>query len=239
MQATIYVTEEAFRTAQAIRDLDNYDRSNLCDEEPDLTTRAGYHLKNANKLNLAVLPSTANVAYCIGPAAATEFGIESPQVSVPANLRGCIFERAPDLPPNYADIVMYWSGDTLNANTSGAVYYQCPLNSYMVDLGPDAVMAPAINDRLLSEGVVVAVNNLSEVLSTLSPGDFIKLLVPVDANMLSSEPEAFQSNAEYGLAGDRFEWVFLKVADVLASPDPDRIYIDLLCNELLDYGYWY
>jgi hypothetical protein len=109
----------------------------------------------------------------------------------------------------------------------------------MVDLGPDAVMAPAINDRLLSEGVVVAVNNLSKLLSSLSPGDFIELLVPVDADMLSNEPEAFQSNAEYGLAGDRFERVFLKVADALASPDPDRIYIDLLCNELLDYGYWY
>lgn len=239
MQATIYVTQDAFDTAQTVKDLDNYDRSNLCDEVPGLAYRAGYHLKNANMLNLAVLPETANVAYRIVPTEVGQFDIGSPQLSVPANLRGCIFERAPDLPVGYADIVPYWSGETLNANTSGAVYYQCPLNAYMVDLGPDAVYAPVVNDRLLSEGIVVAINGLDNMLHGVLPEDFIEVLVPVDANMLGNEPEAFQSDAEYGLTTERFEQVFLKVADILASPDPDRIFIDLLCNELIDYGYWY
>ena len=47
MPATIYVTAEAYATAQAIKDLDYYDRLNLSEEMPDFDKRPGYHLKNA------------------------------------------------------------------------------------------------------------------------------------------------------------------------------------------------
>jgi len=227
MQATIYVSNEAYQTAQTIKDLDYYDRAILCDELPDFENRPGYHLKSANKLNLALLPVDANIATV------------SPAVTMPANLRGCIFEGAPDLPPGYADIVTYWSGKTVNTSTSGAVYFQCQLNEYMIDLGPDPVNAPVINDRLLSEGVVVAISGLAGGLRALSSEDFIEIKFPIDPAMLGVEPDDFLSTGKYGVTGERYERVFLKVADILASPDRDHVFIDLLCNELLDYGYWY
>jgi hypothetical protein len=232
MHATIYVTKEAYETAQAIKDLDYYDRAELCDALPDLPNRPGYHLKNANKLKLAPLPEDANIALRLSHK-------DTEQVFMPANLRGCIFERAPNLPPGYADIVTYWSGETVNLSTSGAVYFQCQLNEYMVDLGADPVLGPVVNDRLLSEGVVVAVIGLAEKLPGLTSEDFIELTFPVDPDMLGVEDDTFRSPKEYGVRADRYERVFLKVADILASPDCDRVYIDLICNELLDYGYWY
>lgn len=227
MQATIYVSNEAYQTAQTIKDLDYYARANLCDELPGFENHPGYHLKNANKLKLALLPVDASIATV------------SPEVTMPANLRGCIFEGAPDLPPGYADIVTYWSGEAVNSNTSGAVYFQCSLNEYMVDLGPDPVNAPVINDRLLSEGIVVETSGVADLLRDLSQGDFIEIKFPIDPAMLGVEPDDFVSTGKYGVTGERYERVFLKVADILASPDRDHIYIDLLCNELLDYGYWY
>lgn len=232
MQATIYVTTEAYQTTQIIKDLDYYDRTNLCDELPDLANRPGYHLKNANKLKLAILPINANIIQCLNH-------MDSPQVSMPANLRGCIFERAPDLPPGYADIVGYWSGKTVNTNTSGAVYFQCQLNAYMVDLGTDPVDEPVINDLLLSEGIVVAILGFAAMLPRLSPEDFIEIRFPLDLAMLGVEPDDFRSVEDYGMSAEYGDRVFLKVADILASPDRDRVYIDLLCNELIDYGYWY
>ena len=228
MQATIYVTHEAYETAQMIKDLDYYDRMDLCDDIPDLSDRPGYHFKNANKLKMAPLPESANI---IRP--------DSLQVSMPANLRGCIFEKAPNLPDGYADIVGYWSGVTVNTNTSGAVYFQCPLNEYMVDLGHAGCEVPIINDRLLSEGVVVAVSGFSELLLKLTPEDYIEVEVPLDSSMLDIESCSFQTKADYDVTKGRFEVVYLQVADILAAPDSNRIYIDLLRHELLDYGYWY
>lgn len=227
MQATIYVTAEAFETAQSIKDLDHYDRATLCDEVPDFAVQSGYHFKNGNKLRLAVLPGDATVE-CVESMA-----------TFPANLRGCIFEAAPNLPPDYAEIVTYWSGDTVNASSSGAAYYQCALNEYMVNLGPDPVYGPVVNDRLLSEGIVIAVTGLAQLLAGMAAEAFIEIKVPIDAEMLGIEPEAFRSTSKYDTSLERFDQVFLKVADILASPDPDRVYIDLLCNELIDYGYWY
>lgn len=239
MQATIYVTPEAFQTAMTINDLGYSERTNLCDEIPALADQPGYHFKNADKLKLAVLPPDARVALVVAEAGvksdrSVEFGI-----TLPANLRGCIFEMAPNLPPGYAEIVAYWSGETMNTNSSGAAYFQCSLNEYMVDLGPDPVNAPVINDRLLSEGVVVAILGLEALLSRLSPEDFIEVQVPIDPDMLGIEPDSFLSTAEYDASTARRDQVFLKVADILASPDRDRVFIDLLCHELLDYGYWY
>ena len=35
------------------------------------------------------------------------------------------------------------------------------------------------------------------------------------------------------------EKIFLKVSDVLASPDPENVYIEVLRYEMMDYGYFY
>lgn len=236
MQAPIYVTAEAYHTANAIKDLDYYDRINLCEEDAGFDKRSGYHFKNANKIKLAILPDGASIVNVTGLLGSLV------SITMPSNLRGCIFEGAPDLPASYADIVSYWSGESVNTNSSGAAYFQCPLNEYMVDLGPDPLDAPVVIDRLLSEGVVVAITGLSSVLHQLLPGDYIEVRFPIDSAMLGLEPDAFCSTKPYGQGAgqqDQYDQVYLKVSDVLSSPDPDRIYIDLLFNELIDYGYWY
>jgi hypothetical protein len=235
MQATIYVTNEAYQTAQAVKDLDYYDRVNLCDEIPDFEKRPGYHFKNANKIKLAVLPEDAIVAI-------EADAIDFLSVSMPANLRGCIFDGAPELPAGYADIVTYWSGESINTSTSGAAYFQCPLNEYMVDLGPDPIDAPIVNDRLLSEGIVVAITGISALLHDLSPESYIGVKFPIDPGMVGLEPDDFRSTKAYADNAEhceQYDQVYLKVSDILASPDRERVYIDLLFNELIDYGYWY
>jgi hypothetical protein len=235
MPATIYVTAEAYETAQTIKDLDYYDRLNLSEETPDFDKRPGYHLKNANVLQLAVLPDDAIV---IAPSAIGH----RLSMSAPANLRGCIFEGAPNLPEGYAAIIAYWSGASINLNTSGAAYFQCALNEYMVDLGPDPVFEPVVNDRLLSEGVVLAIAEVSKLTEGLSPDAYIEIRVPVDPAMLGVEIDDFRSIKDYSIEnaqGHHYDKVFLKVADIFQSPDPDRIYIELLRNEMIDYGYWY
>lgn len=235
MSATIYVTAEAFETSQAIKDMDYHDRCELSDEDPSFPDRPGYYLKNANKINVASLPDQARVTVLSN----TQCNYS---IKLPANLRGCIFERAPSLPLNYAEIVSYWSGETINSSVSGAVYFQCPLNAYMVDLGAEPLDEPVVNDQLLSEGIVVEVKGLATLASSLSPDDFIECSIPLDKNMLGIEPDNFRSTHPYQTSpktNDGFEKVYLKVSDILASPNPDRIYIDLLCNELIDYGYWY
>ncbi len=237
MQATIYVTPAAYATAQTIKDLDYFDRTSLCDEIPGFENRQGYHFKNANKLRLAPLPDNSNVAMSLSHGHVSP--PDSPKVGMPAHLRGCIFEQAPNLPKDYAEIVTYWSGETVNSSTSGAVYFQCPLNEYMVDLGADPVEGPVVNDRLLSEGVVVQITGLAPTIQHLSPEDFIEIVFPVDLDMLGVEPDGFRSAGQYGAMTDLMERVYLKVQDILNSPDQDRVFIDLLCNELIDYGYWY
>lgn len=233
MQATIFLKPEAFSTSQIVKDLDHNERADLCDEEPDFAARPGYHLKNANKLLVAQLPEGAVVKFvgCVG-------SVES-AVKFPLNLRGCIFEGAPNLPPGYSEIVQYWSGEAINATSSGAVYYQNPLNEYMVDLGPDAVYGPVVTDRLLSEGIVVAITGLRTFVAELALEDFVEIHVPLDEEMLGIEPDAFRSSSGYDIHQKKFEQIFLKVSDIVSSPDQDHIYIDLLVNEMIDYGYWY
>jgi hypothetical protein len=244
MQATIYVTQEAMETANAIKDLDYYDRVSLSDDETtDLSMHDGYYLKNANKLHLAVLPASANVPICLSP---DEPAIYHRHVSMPANLRGCIFEKAPHLPDGYAGIVTYWSGEPINTNTSGAAYFQCSLNDYMVDLTPTDAnagndgAASVVMDNLLSEGVVVCIDDVESLIANLSLHDFIEIKLPINQSMLGIETVDFRSAKEYDAGLDpRCERIHLKVAEILRSPDRNRIFVDVLRHDLIDYGYWY
>lgn len=228
-QASIYVNQAAYDTAMTVKDLDYYQRSTLCDDMPGFENRPGYHLKNANKLKLAVLPDSASVVRVAS------------QITMPVNLRGCIFEGAPHLPQGYAESVTYWSGDAMNINVSGAVYFQNQQNGYMVDLGPEPVDAPVLKDRLLSEGVVVIITGLASIVAALSPEDYVEVKVPIDAAMLGIEQEEFLSTRAYGAAADESALfsLYLQVADILASPNPDCIAIDALASELYDYGFFY
>ncbi|OWY34645.1 hypothetical protein [Herbaspirillum aquaticum] len=242
MQATIYVSEEAMATAIAIKDLSHYDRITLSDDpNTDLSQSPGYFLKNANKLKLATLPTNHRVIASLAPGRADNIA----DVSMPVHLRGCIFERAPNLPPQYAQIMTYWSGEAVNLDDSRAVHFQSPLNEYMVELRPaqgrveDAYSEMAACDRLLSEGIVVAITGLMQLCNSALPTDFIEIVLPVDLDIAGIEPDAFRSSRSYNVDDEQLEKVYLRIVDIMRSPNPDAIYIDLIRNELIDYGYVY
>lgn len=236
MNATIHVTKEAYATSVVLKNLDYHDRLALSDDE-DFTQREGYYLKNSKTMQLKALPDDAHIAVTLDPDNPAQFDAH---VCLPMHLRGCIFENAPVLPDRYAEIVLYWSGKTVNSKEGGAVYFQNPLNEYMVDLvaaGDDSGQAMPIDD-LLSEGVVVFLRNLGTLALQLKPSDFIQVTLPIDEAVLINEDEAFRRKP-YVPSSERFEQIFLSAHEILSSPDPDNIFIDLLRHELLDYGYFY
>lgn len=246
MSATIYITPQAMETATALRGLDYYDRCSLSDEGAvDWTAKEGYYLKNADELNVAALPKDALIALRLHPESREEY---AQHVSLPANLRGCLFEKAPFLPDDYASIVRYWSGLPVNANVSGAVYYQNPHNAYLVDLSAldewerydRGQTSTADVDALLSEGVVISINGLGSLLKHVLGDQYIEIVIPVDESMLGLDNGSFWTDSEYDLGSkERCERLFLKVGDIHRSPNPDQVYIDALRYEQLDYGYHY
>jgi hypothetical protein len=246
MTTTIYTTAEALATVLAIKDLDYYDRCSLSDNDAtDLTHNAGYYLKNANKLNWAALPDDSAV---VARVLAKDQGIYAAHVSIPANLRGCIFENAPNLPPLYKQIIEYWSGEPLNTNAGGAAYYQNPMNAYEIDLSPLDAEHEAGNfggnvaaiDALLSEGVVVSIIGLGSLTRHAGDDDFVEVEIPIDGALLFLDNPDFRTQRAYNRTpSERTERIFLKVADIRKSPDPARIFVDALRYEELDYGFYY
>lgn len=241
MPATIYVTPESFATMTLIAPLDYYDRMTLSDAPAsDPSRREGYFLKNLSHLSVSVLPEDAHIALQLEAGAA--------EVSFPTELRGCIFERAKHLPtPDYQSIVAWWSGTTFNSNSDCAAYYQCPAQRYEVDLAAlDAnpeliskrVSTPRI-DALLSEGVVVSIVGLGGLLSDAADDDLVSIVLPIDDDLLGLDNGGFLAEKSYNVTSDRTERIFLRVADIRRSPDPQRIYIDILRYEELDYGFYY
>jgi hypothetical protein len=246
MSATIYITPQAMETAAVLHGLDYYDRCSLTDEGAvDWTAKEGYYLKNADVLKVAALPENASIALRLHPESREEY---VRHVSMPANLRGCLFEKAPFLPDDYASIVRYWSGLPVNANVSGAVYYQNPHNAYLVDLSAldelerydRGQISTADIDALLSEGVVISINGLGSLLKQVPRDQYIEIVIPVDESMLGLDNGSFWTDREYDLGSkERRERLFLKVEDIYRSPNPDQVYIDALRYEQLDYGYHY
>lgn len=245
MTVTIYVTTEAMATVLKIKDLDYYDRCCLADNEAtDLTRKEGYYLKTTHKLNLAPLPDDALLVASLRMNDADY----SERVSVPASLRGCIFEKAPNLPPRYKEIIEYWSGEPLNTNAGGAVYYQNPMNAYVVDLAPLEAANAAGDyggnvvgmDALVSEGVVLHIAGLGKAISGAPDEGFVEIEIPLDDAMLALDNPEFLTGQPYAQAtGQRSERIFLKVSDIHCSPDPDQIFVDALRYEELDYGFYY
>lgn len=238
MQATIYISREAMATAIAIKDLDYHTRVSLADDvSTDLSNQPGYYLKNADKIKLAELPTAAHVALRLHIAEQLQATFE---ISMPTNLRGCIFEHAPNLPDGYADIITYWSGKPLNADDYRAVFFQNPQNEYLVELRALDGEECTSTDRLLSEGIVASIKGIAGMIESLGPEDFIEVEIPIDASMVGIENDGFRSSSPYSPSeAGRYQHIYLKVSDIQRSPDPNHIMIDLLRYELLDYGYWY
>lgn len=245
MTATIYTTKEAMETVLAIKDLDYYDRCCLADrEETDLTRKAGYYLKTTHERHPAPLPENAALTACIRGTNADYWE----RVSFPENLRGCVFENAPQLPPRYKEIIEYWSGEPLNTNAGGAVYYQNPLNAYTIDLSPLNAAHEAGNysgnittmDALLSEGVVIRIVGLGKMVGNASDEEFVEVEILLDESLLVLDNPEFLTGKPYDrTTGQRSERIFLKVSDVRRSPDPDQVFVDALRYEELDYGFYY
>ena len=245
MRATIYLTKEAWALGQALKDVDYYDRCTLSDDiASDPTGKDGYYIKNANKLKPAPLPDDAKIVFRIHPGDA----IYSEMVSMPVHLRGVIFEHAPHLPERYAEIIRYWSGETLNSNVGNAAYYQNPAHAYDVDLSAvrendelfsQQQSSPAV-DALVSESVVVNIIGLDSATVGAPDTAFVEVALPIDEGMLWLDNGEFMTGKCYDLrAAKRFERIFLLLSDVRNSPDPARIFADVLRYEELDYGFYY
>ena len=151
----------------------------------------------------------------------------SERVSFPEQLRGCVFQKSPHLPPRYKEVIEYWSGEPLNTNAGGAAYYQNPLNSYTVDLSPlDAAHEAGdysgnvtTMDALLSEGVVIHIVGLGKMLSNASDEEFVEIEIPLDEPLLALDNPGFLTGKPYDCATDqRSERIFLKVSDIRRSP---------------------
>lgn len=240
MPATIYVTPQSFDTMTLIAPLDYYDRVTLSDDPAtDSSCREGYYLKNLSNLTVSVLPDNANIAVYLNASA--------PEISFPTELRGCIFEHAPHLPPNYQRIVAYWSGTPINAGDDCAIYYQCPAQRYEVPLGNSEGGSELIGpqdgtrpiDALVSEGVVVSIVGLGARLADAADDDFVSVVLPIDDDLLGLDNGGFLAESVYNVTLKRVERIFLRVADIRRSPDPQCIYIDILRYEELDYGFYY
>jgi hypothetical protein len=246
MSATIYVTVEAMATLDLIRGLDYYDRCGLSDDPQteDVSQKAGYYLMSDTQMQVAVLPTGANIALKLTP---FDQAIYKRHVSLPASLRGCLFQHAPRLPDGYAAIVKFWSGDTVSKKSTGAVYFQPSQNEYMVDLSvldtdldPETPSELGGIDDLLSQGVVVHLNGLGALSLALQPDQFLEIQVPVYLPMLGLEQESFRSTKDYPLdPSQRCETIFINIGDIRRSPNPDAIWIDLLRFESMDYGFFY
>lgn len=245
MTGTIYVTKEAMATIDAIKNLDYYDRCELSDsEETNFTSKEGYYLKDGNALPVAVLPDSAEVIMRLVPEDEATY---ARHVSFPPELRGCVFEKAPHLPDRFSEIIRYWSGKTVNSNVGGAAFYQNPNNCYLVDLSAldaiednDEQLVTAKFDALLSEGVVIRITGLGQMLLNAKMNQFVEIVIPVDESMLGQDNGNFRSDKPYDQRPkEHAERIFLKVADIFTSPNSDDVLIDVLRYEALDYGFHY
>jgi hypothetical protein len=198
-------------------------------------------------LNLQVLPEGANVGLQINT---KRLDYYADLVEFPNDLSMCIFSRAPGLPDKYAEIMAFWSRPAWTPSDTGAKYYQNESHSYMVNLDSDDCddedvienedgTVTVLEDQLLSESIVVHIKELGRLIGehNLDPEQFIEIGIPIDPDVLSEDGSP--NFLTYNKQSDRFDRIFLQVKDVMASPDPENIYIDLLRHEMLDYGYYY
>ena len=229
-QATIYVTEKALATVGELVGLDECDRDYLnAKPEPRLNQQEGYYL-STESMRLAVLPVDAEVVRLLSPR-----GMETycRHVSFPPELRGVVFSGAPRLPANYASILGYWSPLQITTQHDGAQNCQNLLSEYAV---PEIAGYP--QDALLSNAVVACIQNVRTVIAGMTPQNFIEIHIPVDAEMLGMDREKFDSCVAYDInASLSCDRIYLKVQDVLESPNPDFIAIAVLHTENHDADY--
>ena len=249
MSVTIFTTQETIDNLEKIKGLDYYER--VADEGHPCYGQPGWAIHP--KLTLAALPEGSAVGLEINTKVIDFY---RDHVSFPVHLRGCVFSKAPNLPEKYEEIIAYWSHDVSAPEETNAVYAQNPMNEYMVDMHkldsddePDdeeeAENCRKQMDSLLTEGIVVHIKELGELIKihNLQPDHYIGIGIPVDMEVfgdMEGDFNLFDEGHQYNLDMTQSnEKIFLKVSDVLASPDPENVYIEVLRYEMMDYGYFY
>jgi hypothetical protein len=86
---------------------------------------------------------------------------------------------------------------------------------------------------------VVSLVGLDGLLVDAADNDFVSVVLPIDDDVLGLDNGGFLAESVYNVTSPRVERIFLRVADIKRSPDPQRIYIDILRYEELDYGFYY
>lgn len=235
---------EAHQTLEVIRPLDYYERVSLSDETgQDLTSAPGYFLNSA-ALRIAELPANASIALSLTPA---QGGAYHKALTAPPELRGIVYAGAPHLPPDYANIIKYWSPLTVSSFHRNAVYYQNVHQAYLVQLAviegedpedPYAERMPA--DELLTDGVVFCLQGLGAQLEDCDPQQFVEVHLPIDPVILGIEHDGLRSSSEYRFdAAGQWDRIYLRVADIMASPNSNLVAIAALRSEFCDYGFVY
>ncbi len=226
MQSIIYVTAKAMATVKALDGLDEGARDLLAfNPETDIRGNEGYYL-NAESMRLAVLPDGADVALVLSPVDAANY---ARHVSFQPELRGVIFSGATGLPKDYARTLAYWSPLLVSDDHDGAEHVQSLLNEYEV----------SETDVLLSNGVVMCVDRVLELIEGLHHDQFLEIQVPVMADMLGMDRGLFDSDTAYSMSPELpFERIFLRVRDILDSPNPDFIAVTVLHSENWDSPFY-
>lgn len=225
--ARIYCTPQALQTVLSLSGLNEVDRDCLnANSATQLNRSEGYYLC-AESMHLEVLPEDAEVMRVLSP---TDMATYCKHVQFPPELRGVVFSGAPKLPTRYATVLSYWSPLTVTAQHVGAETCQNLLNEYEVDVDSDV---------LLSNGVVVFIQGVSDLTAELAPHQYMEIQIPVDAYMLGMEREKFDSAEPYAISAHLpVERIYLKMSDIEASPDPDFIAIAILHSENHDAEFY-
>lgn len=229
--AHIYVTLKSMQTVESLVSLNDVDRDQLnTDPKTRLNDREGYYLC-AESIRLAVLPDGAALACVLSPRTMEAYMCH---VSFPPELRGVVFSGAPKLPQNYAAILGYWSPIKISTQHSGAQHCQNLLNEYAVreiDGYPQ--------DSLLSNAVVMCMQNVSALIAGMSADQYLEVHIPVDTHMLGLDRAKFDSALPYDLNPEHAcQRIYLKMSDILVSPNPDFIAIAVLHSENHDAEFY-
>ncbi len=136
---------------------------------------------------------------------------------------------------------------TVGAFHQNAVYYQNVHNAYLVQLvvadsddAGDPYAERVSADELLTDGVVFCISGLGARVEDCDPQQFVEVHLPIDPVILGIEHDGLRSSDEYRYdPNSQWDRIYLRVADIMASPDPNFVAISAFRSEFHDYGYVY
>jgi hypothetical protein len=155
------------------------------------------------------------------------------KISTPEEFQYCIFEKAPNLPLLYKENIEYWGGYEIEIPVvdTGCIFYQDSTGKHEYFIEMDEYEG-TITDKLISSGIVVKIENALDTAKANS-SSFFKISVKVPFHLFDDDI------SEASRIAHRIEIFYLYAMDIINSPTPNEIYIDLLRYELLDYGWYY